>query len=118
MTELCIDEQIKEESEKPPSPWQDVTWEDWNDWHWQLANRIRTIEELKQVVTLSEDELDVLSHSLNTLRMAITPYYASLMDASDPHCPIRLRAIPSRIGDAYLLKKTWRIHFLKMWIPQ
>ena len=44
---------------------------------------------------LSEDEKEVISHSLNSLRMAITPYYASLMDPDDSQCPIRLRAIPS-----------------------
>ena len=27
--------------------------------------------------------------------MAITPYYASLMDKDDPLCPIRMQMIPS-----------------------
>ncbi|MBN2047669.1 MAG: lysine 2,3-aminomutase [Anaerolineaceae bacterium] len=81
--------------DKPPSPWQDVSWTDWQDWHWQLANRIRTVEQLDRVVALTDEEKDVVGHSLASLRMAITPYYASLMDPEDPHCPIRMRAIPT-----------------------
>ncbi len=83
------------EEEQPPSPWGDVTKEEWEDWHWQLAHRIQTVDQLRQVISLSDEEQEVLSHSLNALRMAITPYYASLMDPNDPHCPIRLRAIPT-----------------------
>jgi lysine 2,3-aminomutase len=75
--------------------WKDVKEEDWNDWRWQLANRITTVKELRQVVPLSEEEASAIKQSLTRLRMAITPYYASLMDASDSTCPIRLQAIPT-----------------------
>ena len=33
--------------------------------------------------------------TLETLRMAITPYYFSLMDIDDPHCPVEMQVIPS-----------------------
>jgi len=75
--------------------WKDVKEEDWDDWKWQLANRITTVKELRQVVPLSEEEASAIKQSLTRLRMAITPYYASLMDASDSTCPIRLQAIPT-----------------------
>ncbi len=75
--------------------WEDVDEAQWNDWHWQLANRITTVEELSQVINLTEEEKEVIEKSLNTLRMAITPYYASLMDPNDPTCPIRMRAVPT-----------------------
>jgi len=75
--------------------WKDVKEEDWDDWRWQLANRITTVKELRQVVPLSEEEASAIKQSLTRLRMAITPYYASLMDASDSTCPIRLQAIPT-----------------------
>jgi lysine 2,3-aminomutase len=78
-----------------PSLWADVPEEQWEDWHWQLANRITTIQELEQVIHLSEDEKEIIARSLNSLRMAITPYYASLMAYNDPHCPIRMRAVPT-----------------------
>ncbi len=78
-----------------PSPWSEVTADEWEDWHWQIANRLTTIEELEQVIHLSEDEKAIISRSLNMLRMAITPYYASLMADDDPRCPIRMRAVPT-----------------------
>ncbi len=80
---------------KVPAPWQDVPWEKWDDWHWQLANRISTVEELGKVINITDQEAEVISKSLNSLRMALTPYFASLMDPDDPRCPIRLRAVPT-----------------------
>ncbi|MFZ5917778.1 MAG: lysine 2,3-aminomutase [Chloroflexota bacterium] len=79
----------------PPRPWQDVPWEQWDDWRWQIANRITTVEELGRVIHLTEEEKGVIDRSLNTLRMAVTPYYASLMHPDDPRCPIRVRAVPT-----------------------
>ena len=74
--------------------WQDVTDNQWNDWHWQVANRITEIEELKQLVPLTGEEEEGIRNCLKTLRMAITPYYALLMDPADPECPIRKQAVP------------------------
>lgn len=79
----------------PPAPWQDVSWEQWEDWRWQIANRITTVEQLSQVIHLTEAEKSGVERSLTTLRMAITPYYASLMDRDDPRCPVRMRAVPA-----------------------
>ncbi len=77
--------------------WQDVDDAQWNDWRWQIANRITTVEQLGQVINLTEEERRVIGESLNTLRMSITPYYASLMDPDDPACPIRMRAVPTML---------------------
>lgn len=33
-----------------------VTDEQWNDWKWQVRNRIETLEDLKQFANLSEEE--------------------------------------------------------------
>ncbi|MDP3058837.1 MAG: lysine 2,3-aminomutase, partial [bacterium] len=44
---------------------------------------------------LSGEEAQAINHCLGSLRMAITPYYASLIDNSDPNCPIRKQAVPS-----------------------
>lgn len=74
--------------------WQDVDQRQWEDWHWQLANRLTTVAELEQVINLTDEEKQAIDRSLNTLRMAITPYYASLMDPDGSSCPIRLRAVP------------------------
>jgi len=75
--------------------WKDVDEAQWNDWRWQIANRITTVDELSQVINLTDEEQEVIEKSLNMLRMAITPYYASLMDPDDPTCPIRMRAVPT-----------------------
>lgn len=83
------------ESSTPPAPWENVSWEQWEDWHWQLANRITDVEQLSQLIHLTEQEKEVITRSLHTLRMSITPYYASLMDPDDPRCPIRMRAVPT-----------------------
>ena len=69
--------------------------EQWNDWKWQVKNRIETLEDLKKHIQLTPDEEEGVRESLKTLRMAITPYYLSLINTEDPHCPIRKQAIPT-----------------------
>ena len=73
----------------------DVTDEQWNDWKWQLKNRIESLDELKKYIPLTEEEEEGARQCLQTLRMAITPYYLSLIDINDPHDPIRKQAIPT-----------------------
>ena len=66
----------------------------WNDWHWQVANRAETVEDLKKYMTLTPDEEEGVRKTLGKLRMAVTPYYLSLIDLDDPFDPIRKMAIP------------------------
>jgi lysine 2,3-aminomutase len=73
----------------------DVTDEQWNDWKWQVKNRIETLEELKKYVSLSAEEEEGVKQTLKTLRMAITPYYLSLINPDDPNDPIRRQCIPT-----------------------
>lgn len=73
----------------------DVPDERWNDWHWQVQNRIETLEDLKRYVALTEEEEEGVRRSLQSIRMAITPYYLSLINLEDPHCPIRKQSIPT-----------------------
>ena len=72
-----------------------VTDEEWNDWHWQVKNRIETLEDLKKYVDLTAEEEEGVKACLGTLRMAITPYYLSLIQPGDPKDPVRLQAIPT-----------------------
>ncbi len=72
-----------------------VTDEQWNDWKWQVKNRIETLDELKKLIPLTEAEETGIRESLKTLRMAITPYYLSLINLENPECPIRKQAIPT-----------------------
>lgn len=72
-----------------------VTDEQWNDWKWQVRNRIETLDQLKTLINLTPDEENGVKESLKTLRMAITPYYLSLIDPDNPNCPIRKQSIPT-----------------------
>lgn len=75
----------------------DVSDDQWNDWKWQLKNRIETLDELKKYIPLTPEEEDGVKNVLGTLRMSITPYYISLIDPNDPFDPIRRQAIPSNL---------------------
>ena len=72
-----------------------VTAEQWNDWHWQVANVITDTEALSRVIDMREDEKTELERCLQRFRMAITPYYAALIDDKHPLCSIRLQSVPS-----------------------
>jgi lysine 2,3-aminomutase len=69
--------------------------EQWNDWKWQIKNRIENLDDLKKIIQLTSEEETGIKESLKTLRMAITPYYFSLIDLDDPACPIRKQSIPT-----------------------
>jgi len=73
----------------------DVPDELWNDWHWQVKNRVETLEDLKKYVNLTAEEEEGVRRTLGMLRMAITPYYLSLIDLNDKYDPIRRQAIPT-----------------------
>ena len=73
----------------------DVTDEQWNDWKWQVRNRIETLEDLKKYISLTPEEEEGVKKTLTTLRMAITPYYLSLINPDDPHDPVRRQCIPT-----------------------
>ena len=72
-----------------------VSDKDWNDWRWQLKNRIQTVEQLKQYMDISQSEEEGIAKTLQKLRMAVTPYYLSLIDPEDQEDPVRKQAIPT-----------------------
>ncbi|MCL2702043.1 MAG: lysine 2,3-aminomutase [Defluviitaleaceae bacterium] len=71
-----------------------VTDADWNNWRWQIRNRVEDIGALEKLINLTKEEKEGVSKCLGTMRMAVTPYYLSLIDPNDPHDPIRKQAIP------------------------
>jgi lysine 2,3-aminomutase len=72
-----------------------ATEEQWNDFHWQLHNRISDVETLEELLNLSKREKDEISNVGKTYRWAISPYYLSLIDPEDRFDPIRLMSIPT-----------------------
>lgn len=73
----------------------DVPEQLWNDWTWQAKNRITNLAELKKYISLTSEEEKGIEQCLSAFRMAVTPYYLSLIDLNDPYDPIRRQAIPS-----------------------
>ena len=80
--------------EKKEKYFKHVKKSDWESWQWQTKNRITTAEELKKYMDLTEEEIKGIKSVLTKLRMAITPYYLTLIDPLNPNCPIRLQAVP------------------------
>lgn len=74
--------------------WKDVSEADWEDWSWQLKNRIVQLDQLKKVINVIPEEEEAVKVVQGRLSMAITPYWASLMDPEKPTCPIRRQAVP------------------------
>lgn len=66
----------------------------WNNWHWQISNRICSVEALSQILPLSEKEIYNIKKVESSFRWAISPYYASLIDPRNPQDPIRKITIP------------------------
>ncbi len=79
----------------PPHPWDNVPLEQWQDWRWQLSHRLQSMEDLAQIIHLTPEESAVFSNS-ERFPVAITPYFASLMDPDDPDCPIRRQVVPTQ----------------------
>jgi len=75
--------------------YKNVTAKQWSDWKWQVKNRITDVDALAKVINLSDEEKEEIRNSTKYLRMAITPYYASLMDPDDPEDPVRKQAVPT-----------------------
>jgi lysine 2,3-aminomutase len=75
--------------------WKDIKAEEWNDWKWQVRNRINTVDQLKDIINLTKQEEEDIKKVLDKFRMGITPYYAAQMDKEDHTCPIRMQAVPT-----------------------
>jgi lysine 2,3-aminomutase len=71
--------------------WKNIPDSQWNDWTWQLKNRVADPRTLGGILNLSPEETGRISHSLNILRMAITPYYLSQSRRGIPTAPSACR---------------------------
>lgn len=65
----------------------------WYNWHWQFANRLRTIEDFSTYLELTDEEKTALNAE-KRFATGVTPYFASLLDKTDHNCPLRRQAIP------------------------
>ncbi len=76
--------------------WHHVPKSDWNDWKWQLRNRLVSKDDFKKHITLTEDESIGLDISRDKLLVSVTPHFFNLIDINNPNCPIRKQVIPDR----------------------
>jgi len=75
--------------------WRDVPDSQWNDWRWQSQNAIRSVRQLRNVLPFSAEELEAIGSLETQYKLAIPPYYFSLIHADDPNDPIRLQSVTS-----------------------
>jgi lysine 2,3-aminomutase len=75
--------------------WKDISDANWNDWRWQLKNRITSLQQLQRLLpTLTPEEHAGTLLANKKLALAITPYFFNLIDAADENCPIRRQVVP------------------------
>lgn len=71
-----------------------VSDDDWNNWKWQLQNQIKTVGKLKEIFDIEQHEYEHLVEVSKKFRVAVTPYYLSLIRNFKPNDPIYLQCIP------------------------
>jgi lysine 2,3-aminomutase len=89
-----------EEEEPPGKPrrhplWRTVPDHRWNDWRWQSQNAIRSVRQLRELLSFSPEELEAIGALEGEYKLAIPPYYFSLINPDDPEDPIRLQSVTS-----------------------
>ncbi len=81
------------ESKRAPF-YQNIPDEKWNDWRWQMSNRLNSVEDFSKVIRLTASEEKALS-TPGLFRTDVTPYYVSLINPDDPNDPVRRQVIPT-----------------------
>ncbi len=71
---------------------------EWNDWQWQTSNIVRDIEAMRELVDLTDAEIEAIVQARkNRIPFGITPYYLSLFndrDNGDYDRAIRAQVLP------------------------
>lgn len=68
---------------------------DWDDWRWQMRNRINSAGLLAQAADLPAADLEGINKVAERYRWAISPYYAALVSAGGPGSAVWRQAVPS-----------------------
>ncbi len=75
--------------------WQEISDAEWNNWHWQLKNRVHSLAQLqKYLPSLTPEEFAGTQLAETKLALGITPYFFNLIDVRDSECPIRRQVVP------------------------
>src|SRR5258708_13567713 len=83
-----------------PGYWSGVAPELWNDWRWQLKNRVTSLAQLEKHLQLSDEERSGVLLSGDKLALAVTPHFFNLVPHGNAEDPIRRQMIPR-------IEETW-----------
>jgi lysine 2,3-aminomutase len=91
---------FSDDDEPPSHPrrhplWADVPDHQWDDWRWQSQNAVRSVRQLRHLLPFTNEELEVIGRLESEYKLAIPPYYFSLINTDDPRDPIRLQSVAS-----------------------
>ena len=93
----------KEFVSQAPGYFPDVAPELWNDWKWQLKNRVTTLAQLEEHLALSEEERAGVLLSGDKLALAITPHFFNLIEPDNPE--LAAESILKLLSDPALRQK-------------
>src|SRR5438105_1290259 len=89
------------DDEEPPAKsrrhplWRKVSKKQWDDWRWQSQNAIRSVRQLRDLIPFTPEELEAIGALEAEYKLAIPPYFFSLINCDDPNDPIRLQSVTS-----------------------
>jgi lysine 2,3-aminomutase len=65
--------------------WEAIPENDWNDWKWQLKNRITSVEQLERILPglTNAERLGAQLAGQSKLALAITPYFFNLVEPDE-----------------------------------
>ncbi|MCX6053459.1 MAG: KamA family radical SAM protein [Chloroflexi bacterium] len=63
------------------------------DWQWQMQHQVNTLEALRSYIDVTPQEEEAIL-TMKT-RWGTTPYFAGLMERTNPLCPVRQQVVPS-----------------------
>ena len=72
-----------------------ATDKEWQDWRWQIRNRIGEGDTLARILELDSGKLEEIDLTGSKFRWGVVPYYLSLIDPADENDPVRLQSVPT-----------------------
>ena len=73
-----------------------VSLKEWNNWKWQLRNRIRGLSSLNRIMKLDDSETAAIRQLQSALPVSITPYYAAIALSNTNDHNMRRTIIPTQ----------------------
>ena len=74
--------------------WRDAPADQWENWNWQLTNRLSSLEQFEKLLALTGAEREGFRFAQNRLSVSSTPHFFNLIDRENPDCPLRRQVIP------------------------